>query len=397
MAKQQTVLEVFIASPGDVFPERKAIEQVVSDFNISLANTFKVRLELIGWETHVYPSVGQDAQDVINRQILDEFDIFIGIMWGRFGTETGRAGSGTEEEFQRAYSRLSQNENIQIMFYFKNTGIPPSNLDVVQITKVKNFQSKIGDEYGAYYNQFESTEDFKEKVRSHLNRVVSDWTKNGEIFDSKPKLNIETEQEDLVFNPLANFLGLENSVQEDGLIDLTEKGADAIERVNDVVMEITNATLLLSNQFKSHTKKLEAIVDVNSFKEKKKIVNYTAKDIEDYVELLVKNIPIYHKEQGTFIDSFRKIVVLSDASNEFDRKSAEGLVNSLVSYCASIESALVSLVEFQSSIKELPRASTAFNSARRKAVAVMEDLQELFRSSLNQLHETENLLADFLD
>ena|SRR3989337_1199459 len=32
-------------------------------------------------ETHTYPGIGEDAQDVINKQIDDDYDIFIGLMW----------------------------------------------------------------------------------------------------------------------------------------------------------------------------------------------------------------------------------------------------------------------------------------------------------------------------
>jgi len=129
MAKTHTVLEVFIASPGDVAPEREVLESVVSEFNLTWGDRHQVRLELLKWETHSRPAMGEDAQDVINRQIRDGYDIFLGIMWGRFGTATARADSGTEEEFQRAYDRLKNGDRVQIMLYFKDAGIAPSKLD----------------------------------------------------------------------------------------------------------------------------------------------------------------------------------------------------------------------------------------------------------------------------
>ncbi|MYD31374.1 MAG: DUF4062 domain-containing protein, partial [Nitrospira sp. SB0661_bin_20] len=62
-------------------------------------------MDVVRWETRTTPGFGKDPQDVINKQISDAYDIFIGIMWTRFGTPTPRAGSGTEEEFLRAYDR----------------------------------------------------------------------------------------------------------------------------------------------------------------------------------------------------------------------------------------------------------------------------------------------------
>ena len=57
---------------------------------------------------------------VINRQLPDDCDIFLGVMWARFGTATPRAGSGTEEEFERALTRHQANSrSVMILFYFK--------------------------------------------------------------------------------------------------------------------------------------------------------------------------------------------------------------------------------------------------------------------------------------
>ncbi len=100
MAKTHTVLEVFIASPSDVSPEREVLTNVVSEFNVTWGDKHHVRLDIIKWETHSRPAFGKDAQDIINRQVGDVYDIFLGIMWGKFGTATTRAESGTEEEFQ---------------------------------------------------------------------------------------------------------------------------------------------------------------------------------------------------------------------------------------------------------------------------------------------------------
>jgi len=78
----------------------------------------KVDLEAIRWETHTWPDVGEDAQDVINRKI-GEYDVFVGLMWKWFGTPTHRAGSGTAEEFDRAYDYFRRFGRPKIMFYFR--------------------------------------------------------------------------------------------------------------------------------------------------------------------------------------------------------------------------------------------------------------------------------------
>jgi hypothetical protein len=100
MAKRPTILQVFVASPGDVADERAVLNDLVNEFNITWGDTHNVRLEILKWETHSRPGIGPGPQELINQQLGDTYDIFVGIMWGRFGTPTNVAESGTEEEFQ---------------------------------------------------------------------------------------------------------------------------------------------------------------------------------------------------------------------------------------------------------------------------------------------------------
>jgi len=57
MAKQVSVLSVFVASPDDVPDERECLEGVIRELNLQWKSRC-VRLELVRWETHAYPGVG---------------------------------------------------------------------------------------------------------------------------------------------------------------------------------------------------------------------------------------------------------------------------------------------------------------------------------------------------
>ena len=176
MPQTQTILQVFVASPSDVAEERKILGEVIDDINQTASDAHTLRLKLLEWETDSYPGFGEDAQDVINQQIGDDYDIFLGIMWGRFGSPTPRAGSGTEEEFDRAVSRWKDSpERIRIMFYFKKADIS-SSADPEQIAKVQAFKKKISSE-GGLYHEFHAAEEFRTKARRHLTKVIQDWPK----------------------------------------------------------------------------------------------------------------------------------------------------------------------------------------------------------------------------
>lgn len=91
MPKQISVIQVFVASPSDVQEERNALQSIVNEVNQNTGSSLGIRLELVRWETNATPGFGVDAQDVINKQIGNDYDIFIGILWSRAGTPTHRA------------------------------------------------------------------------------------------------------------------------------------------------------------------------------------------------------------------------------------------------------------------------------------------------------------------
>lgn len=180
------LFKIFLASPGDTNAERLAAEEVVEEINKSIGSRDNFRLELLKWENDTYPSVGEDGQDVINKQIGSDYQIFVGIMWKKFGSPTKRAGSGTEEEFSLAYERYTSKKDIQIMFYFNSAPIP-QDADLVQFQKVRDFKKKIED-LGAYHKPFDSTKDFEKSLRMDLTRYVKDTLKEEiqEAIVSKP-------------------------------------------------------------------------------------------------------------------------------------------------------------------------------------------------------------------
>src|SRR3712207_1752082 len=100
-----TIFRVFIASPSDVKRERMMCRSVIEEINRTWHSTHNLYLVPVMWEYDAFPGVGVDSQAVLNSEIGNDYDIFVGIMWARFGTPTGRADSGTEEEYERAYEK----------------------------------------------------------------------------------------------------------------------------------------------------------------------------------------------------------------------------------------------------------------------------------------------------
>jgi hypothetical protein len=175
MPSAATRVRIFLASPGDVVAERDQVAKVVQELNTTLsalAPDQGIVLELIRWESHVHPGLGTDAQDVVNQQI-DDYDIFVGVMWRRFGTPTSRAESGTEEEFRIAHRAWRDRRRLlQILFYFcQAPSAPPSQAEeVAQLGRVVAFRQELTSQ-GLVW-EYDDHAAFADTIRPHLVMVL---------------------------------------------------------------------------------------------------------------------------------------------------------------------------------------------------------------------------------
>jgi hypothetical protein len=168
-------IKIFVASPGDLAEERNLLPNVIQEINLNItaiAPEKKVLLDFIRWETHISPVIGPRIQDHINNQLPD-YDIFIGIMWKRFGTPTGSFGSGTEEEFNRAYSKWKKDNKFPILFYFcqYSSTLPRSIDEVDELKKVLHFKENLTNK--GLICEYNSHNEFADIVRRHLVLTLS--------------------------------------------------------------------------------------------------------------------------------------------------------------------------------------------------------------------------------
>ncbi|WP_132546776.1 DUF4062 domain-containing protein, partial [Rhodovulum euryhalinum] len=94
MPKKIQEISVFVSSPGDVVLERGAVSEVCEEINLDVGRRLGFRIQPITWESHTVPQKSGRSQEAINDQI-EEYDVYLGIMAARFGTDTGIYGSGT--------------------------------------------------------------------------------------------------------------------------------------------------------------------------------------------------------------------------------------------------------------------------------------------------------------
>jgi hypothetical protein len=167
----RNILNVFIASPSDLNAERRVAREIVTEVNDMLRST-NWSIELLGWEDTL-PGYGR-PQARINRDV-DRCDLFIGLLWRRWGTPptaTGTFSSGFEEEFSVAQERRERTSSPEIWVFFKEVEQDQTSDAGAQLTKVIAFHQSLVNDRTVLFRKFVSTEEWAKKLREYLMRHV---------------------------------------------------------------------------------------------------------------------------------------------------------------------------------------------------------------------------------
>lgn len=127
---------VLIASPSDLEDERRAATEAVNDWNAQHAAAEAIVLLPVKWETHATPQMGVRPQEVVNRQLVSNSDLLVGMFWTKVGASTGVAESGTIEEIDE-FVRAGKPS----MLYFSSRLVDPNRIDLRQQRKLRQFKS----------------------------------------------------------------------------------------------------------------------------------------------------------------------------------------------------------------------------------------------------------------
>jgi hypothetical protein len=391
MPRTETVLQALVASPSDVSDERALLEEIVRELNLTWSKTFGLRVELIKWETHAYPDIGNTPQEVINKQIGNEFDIFIGIMWGKFGTPTGKFGSGTENEFQNAYKIYQSGERkLWIMCYFKDAGIPPSEIDLAQLQSVNAFRSKLGDE-GVLRWKFRSKDEFAQLTRLHLSRVVQEWinekgslarTERKPITQSSPSENKPDNQPEL------------------GYLDYLETSQDSGQKLLEVIGRIVSYMNDLTAKANSKTAELDKIRlmqnNPQKFQMVRRNIDFVAQDIEEFSKRLDLELPFFKMHFESVINSLTNIAVLENQFSQQPKESVQGAVNGANILVNTLKESKQAIEFFRQSMAELPNMSARLNASKRQVLSVIDRFLVTHDSSIRLTIEAESVLRSLI-
>ena len=174
-------ITVFLASSNDMKKYRDAAEQVIEEFNKTFSSSLDLTVQLFRWEKNIVPQMGRPQEIIFEQSAFGEIDIFLGIIGCRFGTPTGASdennnpyGSGTQEEFDAAYSQFQKTGKPQIMVFKGDMPIKQGSFDIEQYAKVQEFLKgfEANSSHPGLYHSFKTTEEFRSLFRVSLASAI---------------------------------------------------------------------------------------------------------------------------------------------------------------------------------------------------------------------------------
>jgi DNA-binding winged helix-turn-helix (wHTH) protein len=199
---ESSIYRVFVASPGDVKAERKVAFTVIDDLNKSWKNLqYPAQLDRLSWEENA-PAAAGKPQEVIKESIdFETLDIFIAILWKRFGTPTRTNRphdnkpyeSGTQQEIEEAYDNWKRTGRPAIMIYYKDEKVPSrmSKAEISQFNRVNKILREFEPDgkFPALTKSFKGGE-FEELLKRELEQTIKELNrkagKNNSVVTSLP-------------------------------------------------------------------------------------------------------------------------------------------------------------------------------------------------------------------
>jgi hypothetical protein len=369
-----TKYKIFLASPSDLQDERTSIDEVINELNLTFGKQQDIHLELLKWETHSAPAIAiNHPQEIINYDLGNDYDLFIGLIWKKFGTPTNEADSGTEEEFLNAYNRFLENPNsLQILFYFNSKPVSISEMNPEQLSKIQNFKSDIGKNKNVLHWEYQDTQQLNKFLRIHIPQRILELKKS--------------QQNKLTITEADEVLEVEILDEEFGLIDYQEMIEDSFQESTESLSRISDATEWIGEQLNKKTAEINMMTANGNQPSRKTLKDYfirTAKVMDNYANRIEPEIPIFQEYFEKGIDALSNLINISVNDFNVEENEIEETKESLSTLIDGITSGIESMNEFLQSINNLPRMSKELNKAKSNVGIKLEDLLDNLRISLS--------------
>jgi hypothetical protein len=339
-------------------------------------------LTALTWEDLVSPDISDTAQDVINVEVGDDYDVFLGLMWGRFGSPTKKAESGTKEEFDRALNRKFSGEALRISFFFRKSDLPIDQIDPDQFARVKKFQSELSDK-GAYYGQYSDDRELASALTTLFDRIASEKDRYlgdteapsqsaARLADSQVRKQNEENTEE--HDPDAGLFDLEDDLTKhtDSFAAGLGEWGDQFRVLNDIVEQTTSNMNSLSQFGQPDRDAIRSEVEV------------VTSGLRDFANFAKDKITVIEDDLEGMYRAMNGIVIVS---RSFDLEQIE--INSLLEQMSglrdNVEQSDALLSQYIEVMEGLPRIEKGFNRARATVVVIHKQLRKKLRDFKDRL------------
>jgi hypothetical protein len=327
---------------------------------------------------------------VINKQLKDDYDIFVGIMWSRFGSPTNRETSGTKEEFERAFNRNQSNEDVSLMFYFKNAPISIDEINTDQITKIKSFKEDLKNR-GMYYGHFTQTDEFEKIFRLNLTQLLNDFSSKNLNSNSHTtvieKEAVRTEDE--------NKISVIEEEEELGMFDYIDNTEQYMKDIQNTLSKVVKYMNDLTTGVTKKTAKLTIIntkpQDVR-IREARKLIDHVAEDLLVFNQRTRIELSVLNDQFSYAIKNYNNVLLIYKTLNAAD-DDKNRISESIYKLKDAISGAMDGIESMKKSVLETPSMTSKYAKAKKETGKLLTEITEDFASYINMTEELEKIIS----
>ena len=173
---ENRIINICIASPGDIIIERKIVREVCLGMNDEiLPNEFGVTFNVTLWE-YVFPT-DKSPQEIIDH-LAEHCDVFICIFHKKFHNYFSEEEKGALQKFLSAYDSWKALKKPHFIFFFKNITISSLNeIKDPELIGLLDLKDKIKANSSLICNEFAAPYEFCEKIHDQILMYLSETIK----------------------------------------------------------------------------------------------------------------------------------------------------------------------------------------------------------------------------
>ena len=361
---------VVLASPSDVAADREFVASVIEEINRLLAPQF-IEFQVLRWESNVAPGIGNYPQEVINRQILNDYDLLIALFAARLGSPTPTAPSGTVEEVRHALAKTdSPFGGSRLVVFFKRVSVSVLECDIEQISALHEFRKELQTS-NVLYSEYSSDNDLGQHLRSTLMKLAQ-------------SVNLSSSSNTSALLPFEDLL------DEPGILDLMSFYESAI---SEAAIQLGEGSRIL-NEFNIQTNKynedIRASIGLSITHDKKKVINGFASIMERAASDITDKLSRSRSGFNQALDFALEAVNLQMTDIGVSEDDLGNLEKNLEELRLSANGAAVAWGEMRVAVNGLPWLTSHLNIAKRRMLSCVSELENLVDEINRRIDSLEN-------